>query len=184
LEVNIIKHFRVIFMCAALGAILSGILLAGCSSGSGSQTTAPAVQTQQQTNQAAQQQTNTSGQQPSNTSGQPPSGQGQEGMKKVIVRAATILGVSESDLTTAFNTAMQANRPSGSDNKTPPSGQPPTQGQSSGQQPPQGQSGQGQPPSGSSDMMTGVYSKIATALNLSADKVKAAFEQAQSELKQ
>jgi hypothetical protein len=179
-------------MCAALGGILSGIVLAGCSSGSSSQTTAPAAQTQQQTNQSTQLQTttsgqqssNASGQQPSNTSGQPPSGQGQEGMKKVIARAATILGVSESALTTAFDAAMQANRPSGSDNKTPPSGQPPTQGQSSGQQPPQGQSGQGQPPSGSSDMMTSVYSKIAAALNLSADKVKAAFEQAQTELKQ
>jgi type II secretory pathway pseudopilin PulG len=162
----------------ALVAILSAVVLAGCSSGSSSQTAAPAAQTQQQTTQPTQQQTTTSGQQPTTTSGQQPSGQGQESMKKVVARAATILGVSETDLTTAFDAAMKANRPSGSDNKTPPSGQPPS-GQTTS-----GQSGQGQPPSGSSDMMTSVYSKIATALNLSADKVKAAFEQAQSELKQ
>jgi hypothetical protein len=33
-------------------------------------------------------------------------------------------------------------------------------------------------------MMKSVYASIATTLNLSADKVQAAFEQAQSELKQ
>ncbi len=164
------NKFRVAFMCVALAAVLSAILLAGCSSGGSAQTTEHAAQTQQQTTQSTQQQTTTSGQQPS---GQPPSGQGQESMKKVIAGAATILGVSESALTTAFEDAMKANRPAGSDNMTPPSGQKPS-----------GQPGQGQAPSGSSDMMTGVYSKIATALNLSADKVQAAFEQAQSELKQ
>ena len=161
---------------------MTGILLAGCSSGGSSQTTAPAAQTQQQTNQSTQQQTNTSGQQPSTTSGQKPSGQGQEGMKKVITRAAAILGVTESALTTAFESAMKevggsAGRPGGpggSDNKTPPSGPPPS-----------GQTGQqGQAPSGSSDMMKSVYAKVATALSLTTEKVQAAFEQAQSELKQ
>lgn len=168
-------------MCVALVAILSGILLTGCSSGSSTQTAAPAAQTQQQTTQPTQQQTTTSGQQPS---GQQPSGQGQEGMKKVIAKAATILGVSETDLTTAFDAAMKANRPSGSDNMTSPSGQPPS-GQSGQGQPPSGQSGQqGQAPSGSSDMMKSVYAKIATALSLTTEEVQTAFEQAQSELKQ
>ena len=172
------KNFRVAFMCIALVAILSGILLAGCSSGSSSQTTAPAAQSQQQTTQPTQQQTTTSGQR---SSGQ---GQGQQNMQQVITKAAAILGVSATDLTNAFDAAMKSNRPSGSDNRTRPSGQSPTgQSGSDNRTRPSGQSGQGQP-SGSSDMMTSVYSKIATALNLSADKVKAAFEQAQSELKQ
>ncbi|MGD0855378.1 MAG: hypothetical protein ABSA18_06195 [Dehalococcoidia bacterium] len=180
------KKFRVVFMCIALVAILSAVLLAGCSSTSTSQTTAPAVQSQQQTTQPAQQQTTTSGQQPS---GQRPSGQGQgqQNMQQVITKAAVILGVSATDLTTAFDAATKSaggNRPSGSDNRTRPSGQPPQGGQQSGQQPSQGQSGQGQAPSGSSDMMKSVYTSIATTLNLTADKVQAAFEQAQSELKQ
>jgi hypothetical protein len=102
-------------------------------------------------------------------------------MQQVITRAAAILGVSATDLTAAFDTAMksagggrQGGPGAGSENRTRPSGQPPS-----------GQSGQqGQPPSGSSDIMKSVYTSIATTLSLSADKVQAAFEQAQSELKQ
>jgi hypothetical protein len=183
------KKFGVVFMYLALGAIFSAVLLAGCSSGSSSQTAAPAAQTQQQPNQSTQPQTNSP--QSSGTSGQQSrQGQGQQNMQQVITRAAAILGVSATDLTTAFNAAIKSaggDRPgpgSGSENRTRPSGQPPQGGQQSGQRPSQGQTGQGQPPSGSSDMMKSVYASIATTLNLSADKVQAAFEQAQSELKQ
>jgi len=181
------KKFRVAFMCVALGAILSGLLLMGCSSGSTSSTTAPAMQDQQ----AAPEATQSSGQSAqSGQQGQPPSGQGKDGMKNVIAKAATILGVSETDLTAAWESAMKEagggqggpGGPGGSDNRTPPS--PPSDNPPSGT-PPSGQSGQqGQPPSGSSEMMTKVYASVATTLGLTTEKVQAAFEQAQSELKQ
>jgi len=105
------------------------------------------------------------------TQSAPPSGPGQANMEKIIARAATILGVSESDLSNAFHQAG-GGWPGG----TP---QPPLNN-AYRQQPAQGQ----QPPSGSSDMMKSIYSKIAATLNLSADDVAAAFEQAQSELEE
>ncbi len=100
-----------------------------------------------------------------------PSGPGQANMEQVIARAAAILGVSESDLSTAFHQAG-GGWPGGT--PQPPLNNPYRQ------QPPQDQS----PPYGSSDMMKSIYSKIAATLNLSADNVAAAFEQAQSELEQ
>jgi hypothetical protein len=102
------------------------------------------------------------------------SGPDQADMEKVVARAAIILGVSESDLSNAFHQAAGVW----------PGGTPqPTEDNPYRWRPPQ--TAQGQPPvSFSSDMMKSIYSKIAATLNLNADNVAAAFEQAQSELEQ
>jgi hypothetical protein len=101
-------------------------------------------------------------------------------MEKVIARAATILDISESDLSNAFNQAITSVRSSQSGGTQSPGNNPHRQRLPQGQKPAQGQ----QAPSGPSDMMKSVYSKIAATLNLNADNVTAAFQQAQSELKQ
>lgn len=181
------KKVGIILTGTMLYAILSASLLAGCDSGN-SQSLSPAGQTQQESAQPVQQ-SDQSGQQlqqgVQGQQGQPPSGRGQEAMKQLIAKAAVILGVSESDLSTAFEDAMKEmgggrvgpGGPGGSGE--PPSGEKPSGEPPSGQQPPQGG---GQPPSGASDMMKDVYASIAASLGLTTEKVQAAFEQARAEL--
>jgi hypothetical protein len=109
-------------------------------------------------------------------------------MSKIMSRAAQILGITEAQLTSAFQQAQQsvfANLPSGTSGQRPPhlstdntSGQRPPQPPSgtSGQQPPQW--GQG-PNSGSTQKL---YSKMAEILSISADKISSAMDQARQEL--
>ena len=108
------------------------------------------------------------------TQSTPLSGPGLTNVEKVIAKAATILGVSESDLSNAFHQAG-GGWPGG----TPQS----PLNNPYRQRPMPIEQGQ-QPLYASSDMMKSIYSKIAATLNLSADNVAAAFEQAQSELEE
>jgi hypothetical protein len=161
----------------ALAVILAGVILAGCAGGSASQ--APASSGTQSTPAAttpASQTTSTSGQQGGKQGGQDMQAQ----QTKLLARVAEILGVSTDSLTTAYEAAIKSvmgdKAPSGSTPGQPP--QPPSG------TPPSGQQG-GTPPSGGQNKapdMSGVYSKIAASLGLTADKVTAAFEQAQKEL--
>jgi hypothetical protein len=148
--------------CITLIAVSTSLILASCSSAT-TQTTNPASG-QQSSNQPAQK---------PGSSGQPP---GNENMTTIMKRTAEILGISTDKFTTTFQNAMPK-RPSGSDQQ---GGQPPA--------PPSGQSGQ--PPTPPADqqitqsqMMTEVYAKIATELNISADSIAKAMSQAEKELK-
>ncbi len=174
--------------------VLAGLGLSSCSAGTSSQTSSPAVEQPssapsssgngQSTAPAAQQQGNpSSGQR--GTRGQ--GGQGGQNMSAVLNKAADILGISESTFTSAFNDAQKSvigSQPSGNGGQPPrpPSGNDNWSGR--GSQLPPGGSG-GQPPSGNgggrqggSDMMTKVYAQMATALNISADQISAAMQQA------
>ncbi len=173
---------------AALVIIISAMALAGCSSSSTSSSTPsstqqPAAQTQQSGQQSGQQ-----GGQQGSQQGQKHDGQDMQEMQtKLLTRVAEILGVSTESLTTAYQNAMQSvmgdktpgqggqgtppEKPSGEGDQKPPEG---------GQPPTDGQGGQGGGHGGPD--MSGVYSKVAEALGLTAEKVQAAFEQAQKEL--
>jgi hypothetical protein len=113
-------------------------------------------------------------------------------MSNQFSRAAQILGITEAQLTSAFQQAQESvfgKAPTG----TPPSGmsgqQPPAPPSgTSGQQPPQlpsGTSGQ-QPPQGgqgpNAESMQKLYSKMAEILNISADKISSAMDQARQEM--
>jgi hypothetical protein len=173
--------------CAAITifvVVLIGSCLAGCSTGSSQNTSSsseqqssPVTASQQSDNQSAQrQQSGSPGQQPP----------GASNMTEILSRAAEILGISSEKLTTAFQNAMPQGGPSGSGQQgqppTAPSnqqGQPPT--------PPSGQQGQpSTPPSGQqmtqSQPMTDVYEKMAEELNISADDIASAMQQAEEEL--
>jgi hypothetical protein len=180
-----------------LAIIIISVLISGCSSGSavksqtGSSTSQPVSSSSQQVVSTSSQPTATQ-QQAQQGSGDRKNG-GAGNMKTVITRVAAILNVSEANLTSAVEAAMSANRPAGgnggpSDNGTRPSGGPSENGTPPSGQPPQGGQG-GQSPSGGqqpggSDMMEKVYSSVASTLGLTSDTVKAAFEQAYSELGQ
>jgi hypothetical protein len=175
--------------------VLIGSCLAGCSASSSQNTTSatgqessPAATGQQSTSQSAQQQ------KPGSQGQQPP---GASNMTEILSRAAEILGISSEKLTTAFQNAMPQGGPSGSGQQgqpsTPPSGQ---QGEPpaapSGEQgqpptPPSGEQGQSStPPSGQqmtqSQFMTDIYEKMAEELNISADDIASAMQQAEEEL--
>ncbi|MGA2368289.1 MAG: hypothetical protein ABSF74_06945 [Dehalococcoidia bacterium] len=170
--------------------ILASLGLSGCSGGTGTQTSTPAAQQPSSSSTppssgSGQSAAPTGQQQGSASSGQRGSrGPGGQNMSAVLNKAADILGISESTFTSAFNdarTSVFGSRPS--DNRTG-SGQPP--------QHPSGSdnwSGRGsRPPSGGSSgqqsaMMTKVYAQMATALNISADKISAAMQQASTELR-
>ena len=176
----------------AVIVIVVGMALAGCSTGSASQTTSqePAVTTPASSSSETATPASTTGTQPNNGwqngnhTGQP----GGPDMSKIMSRAAQILGITEAQLTSAFQQAQQsvfANLPSGTSGQRPPhlstdntSGQRPPQPPSgtSGQQPPQW--GQG-PNSGSTQKL---YSKMAEILSISADKISSAMDQARQEL--
>ena len=117
-------------------------------------------------------------------------------MSQLMSRAAGILGITEAQLTGAYQqaqTSVFAAMPGGTPGQQPPadsSGQRPqhlytdnTSGQR--QPPPSGASGQ-QPPQGGwgqdSGSMLKVYSKMADILNISADKISSAMDQARQEL--
>ncbi len=173
--------------CAAVTifvVVLIGASLAGCSTGSSQNTTSASGQEssstatgQQSTSQSAPQQ------QPGSPGQQPP---GASNMTEILARAAEILGISSEKLTTAFQNAMPQGGPSGSGQQ----GQPPAA--PSGQQrqppePPSGQQGQlSEPPSGQqmtqSQLMADVYEKMAEELNISADDIASAMQQAEEEL--
>jgi len=100
-------------------------------------------------------------------------------MNKMFARAAEILGITEAQLTNAFQQAQESvfgkaatgTAPSGA------SGQPPERPSgTSGQQPPS----QGQGPD--QESMQKVYSKMSEILNMSADKISSAMDQARQEL--
>jgi hypothetical protein len=191
----VFRNLRKLATGIAFVVILISISLAGCSTGSSQNTSSTSTQQsssttsgQPSTNGATQQQqTNSQGQQ------QP----GASNMTAILSRAAEILGISSEKLTTAFQNAMPQGGPSGSGQQgqpsTPPSGEqgePPAS--PSGEQgqpptPPSGQQGQpSTPPSGQqmtqSQPMTGVYEKMAEELNISADDIASAMQQAEEEL--
>jgi hypothetical protein len=183
------KSVKIVAADMLLLIMLMGVILSGCgttetyqnqSSSSGQQSSTPSGQS---TGQAATQQPSSSAQQPSGSPGQQPPG-GIDNTE-VLTRAAEILGVSSDDFITAFQNAMPQGMPSGSGQQ----GQPPTS--QSGQQgesptPPSGQ--QGQPPTGigqgmsQSQFMTDIYEKMAEELNISADDIANAIQQATEEL--
>jgi hypothetical protein len=98
-------------------------------------------------------------------------------MTAVLNKAADILGISESTFTSAFNDAQKSvfgsQQPSGG---STPSGQPPQHPSGSENWSGQGRNGGQQ---GASAMMTKVYAQMATTLNISADQISAAMQQAQ-----
>ncbi len=174
-----LKLLPIIFIIIVTVAVLG---LSGCSTGTSTQTSTPEVQ-----------QPSSSSTPPSSGNGQGNTSSGQRGsrglggqnMAQVLNRAADILGISESTFTSAFNDAQKSvfpNRPSG-DNMT--RGQrPPGSDNSSGQGSRPPSSGSGGPSSqGQSSMMTKVYAQMATALNISADKISTAMQQAFTELR-
>lgn len=191
------EKFRCLPILFIVGVLVAGLALAGCStSGTGQ----PAGQGQ--TSPPASTGTTTTG--PSNSSSgqasQPSSGTGAPqgfaippDMSKMLSRAAQILGISESQFSSAFQQAsesvfgkMQIPPSSGAGQKppAPPVGgtdqQPPVPPTgSTGQQPPTPPSGMQGP--GDENMLK-VYSKMAELLSISADKISSAMDQARQEL--
>jgi hypothetical protein len=181
-----LKYLPVYFVVAI---ILIGIALAGCSTGSAGQ---PVSQEQTVTAPASSNSTNptpapatttqpNSGRQSGSRSGRP----GGPDMSKMMSRSAEILGITEAQLTSAYQQAQESvfgKMPSGT-----PGQRPPTDNTSGHQwtQPPTGTSGQ-QPPQGgwgpNSETMQKLYSKMAEILNISADKITSAMDQARQEL--
>ncbi len=182
----------------AAGTVCAIAILVGSLSGCGAaetqtQSTTPV---QQSETTPAQQTTTTTGSQTTGQSTQQPAATGQQqpskspDMTAVLTRAAEILGVSSDKFIAAFESARPQGGPS--DNGT--QGQPPAppSGQQQGEPPaaPTGQQGEQPttPPSGQqqrqpgNEFMTEIYTKMATELNISADKIEAAITQAQQEL--
>jgi len=100
-----LAKFRAGISYAALAALLAGILLAGCRPGASQQSVAPSAQTQP-TSQSTQQQPNSTTQQAGQPGQQPATRGTHPNVDKVIARAAVILGVSETDLSDAFDKAI------------------------------------------------------------------------------
>ena len=167
------KSLKVLPIIFIIMVILAGLGLSGCSSGTGAQTSTPAVQ-QPSSSSTPSSSTPSSSTPSSSGNGQAntPSGQrgsrgsGGSNMTAVLNKAADILGISESTFTSAFNDAQKSvfgsQQPSGG---STPSGQPPQHPSGSENWSGQGRSG-GQPPSGNgggqqgaSAMMTKVYAQ-------------------------
>jgi hypothetical protein len=182
----------------AVALILIGLVLAGCSAGGTGSTTQDTSTTHAQTNAApAQSGTTVSTDNSSGAASTPSQGNASSGrqrgwdMSKQFSRAAQILGITEAQLTSAFQQAQESvfgKAPTG----TPPSG-------ASGQ-PPMPPSGtwtqhSAQTPSGASDQqstrggrgpntesMQKLYSKMSEILGISADKISSAMDQARQEM--
>jgi hypothetical protein len=182
------KPVKLLALIFIVTIVLAGLGLSGCSQADNS-ASSPSVQ---QPSSSSTPSSSTSGQTaaPAGQQGNPSSGQrgsrgpGGQNMTQVLNKAADILGISEATFTSAYNdarTSVFGSRPSGTRGQPPqrPSGSENWSGQRS--QPPSG-GGSGQPPQGVSSMMTQVYAKMATALNISADKISAAMQQAMMEL--
>jgi hypothetical protein len=183
------KSLKLLSFIFIVTVIVAGLGLSGCSQ-AGNSASSPSVQQPsssstppsstggQSATPATQQQGNTS-------SGQRGSrGQGGQNMSAVLNKAADILGISETTFTSAFNAAQTSvfgSRPSGTSSQPPqrPSGSENWSGQ--GSRPTSGGSG-GQPSQGQSSMMTKVYAQMATTLNISADQISAAMQQAMTQL--
>ena len=113
-----------------------------------------------------------------------------EQQTRIIARAAEILGISTDNLTSAYETARKSIKPrrGPSDNRTgdrpddapppPPRSDNGTDRQCNNPPPPGGQGG----PDRKEDKQA-IYTRVAELLGLPADKVIAAFEQAEKELK-
>jgi hypothetical protein len=154
----------------ALVVILIGTFLTGCSasssqtsSSSSGQQSSPTTSGQASTNESTQQQATPPGQQQF----------GGSNMTEILTRAAEILGISSDDFIASFQNAM----PQGGPSRSGEQGQPPTA--------PSGQ--QGQPPTSGQQMtqsqfMTDIYAKMAEELNISADDIANAIQQAEEEL--
>jgi hypothetical protein len=165
--------------------ILVGLILAGCSTvGTGATTQESSSSPAQTTINPAESGSTTSPNQGNVPAGGP---RGGAEMRKMFARAAEILGITEDQLTGAFQEAQKsvfgdAPTPSGISGQQPepPSG---TSGQPS--KPPSGPSGQ-QPPSHGQgpdqESMQKVYSKMSQILNIAADKISSAMDQARQEL--
>jgi|GEM_PF-700747 len=189
-----IKYMPALF---AVAVILIGIILAGCSAvGTGSTSgtsSSPAQTTAAPTQSGTTASTeNSSGAASTPSQGNAPSGRrGGRDMSKQLSRAAQILGITEAQLTGAFQQAQESvfgKAPTGTTPSSasgqpsmPPSG---TWGQQS-PAPPSGASGQQTPPQGrgpNQESMQKLYSKMAEILNISADKISNAMDQARQEL--
>jgi len=196
---EILKYTSV--LVAAL-VIFTGLILAGCSTGGTASTTQDTTSFPTQTtatpgqtgttSDSSQAGANFAGQQGTAPQGNAQAGrQGGPDMSKMFSRAAQIQGVTEDQLTIAYQQAQVSvfgKAPTGA----PPSGtadQPPVPPTgTSGQQPPQPPSGGSgrQPPSlgqePDQENMQKVYSKMSEILNISADKISSAMDQARQEL--
>jgi hypothetical protein len=177
-------------LLSASMVVLIIALWVGCSSTSGSSTSgsnqSASSSTQNKPESTGQQTANPSdGQQPGNR----PMGGGNFQMNQVAVRAAEILGISEDEFLTAFQTAMSNHMPEGpgGEGQEPPQGEPPeSMGEPPEQpegEPPEMQQGQ-QGGQGPAFGMEEIYEEMAGILGISADDIADAFEQAQQELSQ
>jgi hypothetical protein len=190
----VFRNLRKLATGIAFVVILISISLAGCSTNSSQN---PSSSSGQQSSTSSDQQSvdqSTQQQQPS-SSGQQPSGD--LNMTAILNRAAEILGISADEFTTAFQNAMPEGGASGSGQEGQPSA-PPSGQEGQPPAPPSGQEGQpatppsgeeGQPPAApsgqqmsQSQFMTEIYEKMATELNISADDIAKAMEQAEKEL--
>ncbi len=172
----------------SITVIVIGLVLAGCSTGGTGSTTqdtssspAQTIAAPEQTGGAPASTAPASGSAASPSQSSLPSGRpGAPDMSREFSRAAQILGITEEQLTSAFQQAQESifgkpptgTPPSGTSGQrppAPPSGTP-------GQQTPTSDQGPGQ------EMMQKVYSKMAEILNISADKISSAMEQARQEM--
>ena len=165
------QNRKIIVIGIVVSLVLSIISLAACSSGASQSNSSSSPQT------SGQQAPSLGAQPPSMpANGQPPARMGGEGMETMLNQVAEILGISASEVTSAFEQA-QASVFSGQQ----PEGQPPEPGQ----QPPQGQPPEsGEEPSAHSEGpdMTALYEEMVSILGISADDISAAFEQARQGL--
>jgi hypothetical protein len=173
----------------AVALILIGLVMAGCSAGGTGSTTQDTSATPSQATDAPAQSGTTAS--TDNSSWSPSGLRGGPDTSKQLSRAAQILGITEAQLTGAFQQARESvfgKRPTG----TTPSG---TSGQPSmppsgmwGRQPPaspSGVSGQQTHPQGrgpNQESMQKLYSKMAEILGISADKISSAMDQARQEM--
>lgn len=174
-----------------IAIILTGIVLAGCGTGSAAQPASPSPGPAVPAPPAGAQTDN--GTQNGAHSGRA----GRPDMSKMMGRAAEILGITEAQLTSAFQQARESvfgAMPGGIPGLQPlpdSSGQRPpyfSTDNSSGQwqhQPPPGTSGQPPPQGGwgsNSETTQKFYIKMAEILSISADRIASAMEQARQEL--
>jgi hypothetical protein len=177
------KNLKKLAASIAFVVILTSISLAGCStdlsqnsSSSSGQQSSTSLDPQSVDQSTQQQQPTSSGQQPP----------GDSNITAILNRAAEILGISADEFTTAFQNAMPEGGASGSGQEGQPSVPP------SGQEgePPALPSGQERQPStppsdqqmSQSQFMTEIHEKMAAELNISADDITEAMEQAEEEL--
>ena len=192
----------------AAAVILIGLTLIGCSTGGTGSTTQDTSTTPSQTTTTPAQTTTTpeqSGTVPaSTTTGSTTSGstasptqgnalpgrQSGPDMSKTFARAAEILGITETQLTSAFQQAQESvfGKASTGTSETSDQQPPPPPSGTWSQQPPQspsGTTGQQSPSHNggpNQESMQKLYSKMSEILGISADKISSAMDQARQEL--